>query len=77
MVLVFFFFNLHHEVNDIFVFLSNVNINFSMDLPICSGCHKTIEDEECVQACEKDWHSSCFRYYAQQCIYIFPPCVYF
>ncbi|XP_054723412.1 LIM domain kinase 1-like [Uloborus diversus] len=32
-----------------------------MDVAICSGCHKNIEEEECVQACDKDWHSSCFK----------------
>ncbi|XP_035227873.1 LIM domain kinase 1-like, partial [Stegodyphus dumicola] len=32
-----------------------------MDFPICSGCNRNIEDEECIQACDKDWHRSCFK----------------
>lgn len=30
-------------------------------MPICSGCYENIDDEECVQACNKDWHSTCFK----------------
>ncbi|XP_015927696.1 LIM domain kinase 1 isoform X2 [Parasteatoda tepidariorum] len=30
-------------------------------MPFCSGCFENITDEECIQACNKDWHGSCFR----------------
>lgn len=32
-----------------------------MDVPVCGGCHQYIEDEECVEACQKEWHSHCFK----------------
>ncbi|GIY79423.1 LIM domain kinase 1 [Caerostris extrusa] len=37
-------------------------INLDSDMPICSGCYENIDDEDdCVQACDKDWHSICFK----------------
>ncbi|GFW50516.1 mariner Mos1 transposase [Trichonephila clavipes] len=35
--------------------------NLDIDMPICAGCSENIDDEECVQACNKDWHSTCFK----------------
>jgi len=28
---------------------------------VCSGCLNSIEDEDCIEAVEQNWHLDCFR----------------